>query len=919
MPQPIEPWNPDRWDHPDETFFLIDESGWAVPFEHGTERTPALASRRAARGRRTAAPRWAAGLASVVLFAAAPSAVAHGQDAEPAPAPSAEETVTGNVNIGVYGDSYTAGEGADDNQGADEYVDSRDQRHQSTHAPAAVAGSLIEGANPGLEVTMPFAASSGAVSADVHSPQQRAVDGTGHANPPQMGQVPADMDGVVVGLGGNDAKFADVMFDGAVMARDQEGMTARIGRILADDPAVTIEPISPEEMQAQIDEARATGTQPLNLAARLAMTYQDIRAQHPDAAMVVVNYPVAVDPDVEIDAPMGFGFNTDELAAIQQFANEVNAQIATAVENCGCGAALADVSDAFEGHEAGTADSDIVGLMRDEEDEVTHRQRERLHPNMSGAEKIGRTIADVMARELGVEPPAADADVDMGAHGVDLRVSPAPAQPDPVGARGQAFPPPSQWPGATSTEIDNVPPSHPDLPAESSPAPTTDPVTPTAPSAPATPSDEPPSVPGEDAPPPAAEPPPAPGIAPPDDLPVIPTAATPDDAPTAPDAEPGDDADGTPVLVVPGAPNQPSDPARPADGTPAGGDASPTTPAAPETPPSEGSGDDGRADEDPSDGDEPADGGERPVDDVVRPDEDEGPDDDPDSDDDTGSGDGGTDADRPVDDAVRPDDRSEPDDEPDDEPDGEPDGERVAPRAPDAEGTDAETAPSPSSPPSVASDPPAQPTPPAADDAPQVPDAPNPGPDRSDPPGLPTPPAPDSLPADDGGAPSGPQVDSSSPLSPTAPDVDDDVPEPPSPGNSNDDWDGPPEPPSPPAPPAPDSSPSVDTDPPSPPSPGGVAVSVSDGGGDSDSGWGSSGGAPSGGGGSGSDSSDGPGPGEGSMDAAAGSSSSGGSGGGESGSSADAPGPGEGSMDAAAGSSQGSGSGTSGDGIGLVS
>ncbi len=960
MPQPIEPWNPDRWDHPDETFFLIDEHGWAVPFEHGTERTPELAARRRLHGRSTAVPRWAAALAGAILIAAAPNAVAYGQETS---GPSASDEGA-DVVINVYGDSYTAGEAADDNDGEDEYLDPTDQRHQSSRAPSAVAGSLIEGANPDLEITMPFAASSGAVTADLNEAQRRGVNGPGNANMPQIGQLPSDADGVVVGLGGNDAKFAGVLTAGGYGFRNQEEMTEKINDLLAEDPAVNLDVLTPDEIAAQIAEARAAnegrapGTpevQPENLAARLAMAYQDIRAQHPDAAMVVVNYPVAVDPETEIDAPLGFGFTTDELTAIAEFAGNVNSQIDQAIANCGCDAALADVSEALEGFEAGRDPSDIVSLDHDDSDTSTHRQRELFHPKISGAEKIGRVIADVMARELGVESPAPDAEVDFDANSVDQMVSEAPGRVRTTGGRNRDTPPRSEWPGATATEIEGVPPSHPDLPAaEPAPAPTVVDELPDVPVPPAT--EDAPGLPAPVDLPDPIEAPDAPEPGEPDELPVVPIAASPDE-------EPGDDGEedapepSPVVVVVPGPTDDDdadddvddeipdeggsndaaksdetdeTDETGGADGTPvdeelpvAGSDVDPVDEVTPEeTAPV----DDGSEDRD-DESDDPDRDGDRPADEVVRPEE---SDDDEEPDSDGRDRDG----DRPVDEVVRP--EGSGDDDGEEEEDGDdPDVETEPPTQPSppsepappdmSDSTDSEPnvpdAPpelpepsQPDSPPTVDSTPPSQPSAPDVDD--DIPEPPSDGDSNDDwdgdfdsdpePPSQPEPSAPDSPPT----------VDSTPPSQPSAPDVDDDIPEPPSDGDSNDDWDGDfdsdPEPPSQPEPPAPDSPPSVDTSPPDNPgsSGGHHGIGVSWGGDDdNDSNDNSSNDndspaeSPSSGNNDNdspaespsSGNNDSPGPGEGSMDAAAASSQP---------DPSSEPGPGEGSMDAAAASSQ---------------
>ncbi|MEL6892937.1 MAG: hypothetical protein AAFP84_15195, partial [Actinomycetota bacterium] len=777
--------NSGRWEHPDRDFFLIDEQGWAVPFQHFTDREPALPERRRRVGRRTSVPRWAAAFAGAVLLAIAPSSIVVGQedggdrsDDAPAEQPSGDDATpapaegyTGNVNIGVYGDSYTSGEGADDGEGDSEYVSPTDQRHQSRQSPSATAGGLIAGANPGMTVTMPFAAASGAVSGNVHEPQDRYSE-PGYSNTPQLGQVPADVDGVVVGFGGNDAKFAGVMHSAATQDDEEAGdMSTRIASILAQDPPVTIEALTPEQIAQEIATARANNTVPTNLSARLAMTYQDIRAAHPGAAMVVTNYPVAVDPN-HPHGSTGVEFTREELTAVRDFAVDVNAAIAAAVAGCGCDAALADVSGALAGNEAGKTPSDIVPIDAWEHlsPGPTHQSREFLHPTPSGAQKMGAIVAETMARELGVEVPDATTTPNPGA--VDMRVSPAPADPPKVGRAQYPNPDRSTWPGTVPEAIE-APPSHPDLPADppgSTPAPevdTTAPDPPTPPEADGDPGATPeagdrPDVPTE---------PPAQPEAPtqPDDIPDPTDISFDPDQPTGDgDGSSGDepvDEPGGVVVEVPA----PADPPPLDDGA----DVAPTPPDDVVIPEDDEVDDDPEPDVDPDPEPDPAEGPaedpgatppatdedddipEPPTDDDSNDDWDGPPPEDPPAEDppsdDPPAGDppadeGEDDSPSPSDDVVRPDDGRDGDDDRDDDDDHDEPSESDQPSEPDQpdessgpnRGVDVtpDRTPMSDDAPDVHDTAPTQPEPPTSDDGPDV-DPQEDSPPSSDPPDQP--------------------------------------------------------------------------------------------------------------------------------------------------------------------------------------
>ena len=287
--------------------------------------------------------------------------------------------------IDIVGDSFTAGEGI-----RDTYIDPADQRHRSLVAPALQALSRLASDNPGLRVDADIVASSGAVTADFFN-DQKGPDGRGGeavVNPAQRDQVRPDTQVVIVGFGGNDAQFADVLANARPTADSPLDTRLKNLSALLDSAAADEE---------YLGQARASkpGRAP-TLVARMLQVLAGVSARAPRARIAVTNYPLAVDPQNKYAASI---VGERDLTSVRKFGHDVNAAIERAVRICRC-ATLVDMSGAVAGHEAYTSDSVF------NERPAEQSQRELFHPNQKGASLMANPIAMGIARLLGINTPA---------------------------------------------------------------------------------------------------------------------------------------------------------------------------------------------------------------------------------------------------------------------------------------------------------------------------------------------------------------------------------------------------------------------------------------------------------------------------------------------------------------------------------
>ncbi|TDQ04399.1 GDSL-like lipase/acylhydrolase family protein [Labedaea rhizosphaerae] len=301
-----------------------------------------------------------------------------------------------DYKIDIVGDSYSAGEGM---RGT--YFDAHDPRHRSPDAAGAQAMQKVEDANPSVTIHGAMGASSGAVTKDFFTPQQPESAGSPQVNNPQRDLVRPDADAVIVGFGGNDAHFAEVLFD-AITSGSGKAFT----KVLQDLQPMLDSQLSADEYRSQAANS-APGQAP-TVIARLLQVYQAVHERAPHAKLVVPNYPLAIDPKVK--TPYYSGFSKDELQRIQAFGKQLNAAIAKAVEVCGC-AELADVSQSMTGREVYTDNPGLtdtgVAFTGGVGKWASH---EPFHPNARGGALMSNAIAKALAKALGLKSPAPTGD-----------------------------------------------------------------------------------------------------------------------------------------------------------------------------------------------------------------------------------------------------------------------------------------------------------------------------------------------------------------------------------------------------------------------------------------------------------------------------------------------------------------------------
>ncbi len=130
---------------------------------------------------------------------------------------AAPEVARPTVKVVVVGDSFTSGEGATSStyrtvpvpvtteDGITYQVQQIDPAHQSSTAPTLQALNQIQAANPGADIQVTFVPVSGATRDSLY---QTTNPGTPFEQAPQINAVKG-ADVVIVGIGGNDARFSD--------------------------------------------------------------------------------------------------------------------------------------------------------------------------------------------------------------------------------------------------------------------------------------------------------------------------------------------------------------------------------------------------------------------------------------------------------------------------------------------------------------------------------------------------------------------------------------------------------------------------------------------------------------------------------------------------------------------------------------
>ena len=238
----------------------------------------------------------------------------------------------------ALGDSYSSGEG----------VEPYDPDSGNCHRSAGAYPSLAAGQDPAGAWTYRSVACSGATTDDTNRP-----DASGQIH--QVEETAAGVRLVTVTIGGNDARFADML------RRCALGSTPCTEK--NDDEEAWIE-----------NEVRP----------RLQTTYAKLRAAAPKARMVVLTYPhifqterhCSAEPGMQNDEKAWMRDRTDQL-------DDIIEEEAKAAE-----LDVLDVRDAFSGHEICTPEPWASGWG----------DPGPFHPNATGHEVLARSLVDFLNR-----------------------------------------------------------------------------------------------------------------------------------------------------------------------------------------------------------------------------------------------------------------------------------------------------------------------------------------------------------------------------------------------------------------------------------------------------------------------------------------------------------------------------------------
>ncbi len=248
--------------------------------------------------------------------------------ADPPPAVGGRQLLPFNpepVDYVALGDSYSSGEGAG------KYIDDTGGR-RGCHRSARAYPQLLE--LPGFTFIRRFFACSGAVTDNVTTIPQQARP---PEPAPQLDRISreewASVDLVTISIGGNNARFSDVIRQCAVFACQKGDRRARILN--------------------RVDETRE----------EVAATYAEIRARAPKATVVVLSYPNLFPAAGQNRKLCSTGPTT---LARQLFVNEVAQRLRDRLHEAASDAGLlyADVAPSFAGHEpCGPEEQWIFGLQ----------------------------------------------------------------------------------------------------------------------------------------------------------------------------------------------------------------------------------------------------------------------------------------------------------------------------------------------------------------------------------------------------------------------------------------------------------------------------------------------------------------------------------------------------------------------------
>jgi hypothetical protein len=305
-----------------------------------------------------------------------PTTAAFATTAGPDPvAPVATQTKP-TVKVTVIGDSFTSGEGATpstykmvpipgavDENG--QQVFGVDPAHQSSTAPTLQALNQIQAANPGADIQVTFVPVSGATRTSLY---QTTRPGTPFEQAPQINAV-KDADVVIVGIGGNDARFTDWI--NTVLWSKESTSTAAF----------------PQFMQPLNDGTYLT--QQVNLL-------NDISAlASPNASIISLGYPKAMPAEVPGTMTWWSPFSwstisqgeanmSNQLGSTLSSNNE-QASLIAGDQHPGQQFIFADVSNALQGNELFTSQEGLHGVD-------PSNINGSFHPNDLGQRLLGSVL-----------------------------------------------------------------------------------------------------------------------------------------------------------------------------------------------------------------------------------------------------------------------------------------------------------------------------------------------------------------------------------------------------------------------------------------------------------------------------------------------------------------------------------------------
>jgi GDSL-like Lipase/Acylhydrolase family len=326
--------------------------------------------------------------ADVVLFVAA-IAVVWATAPRTEPLPESVTAEAGEAVLAALGDSFTSGEGAP------RYFEgtNNEGENECRRAPTAYPTQLADVPEAADDVI--FIACSGARATHIHeSPQHpgEPIEGPASAGTeattevvrglPQLdnlqwqleqaGLAPEDIELVLVGIAGNDAGFGDIARTCVL-----PGDCSELGQAWLDSLEREVRPVVSRAYEA-IDEAL------------------------PETPVLVVPYPVPIDPKKDCDYS---AFDADEHEFLAAFTRRLDGVLREAAADSRFHF-LDEMIDALDDHQLCDGDADDVGVnflasnsvdgLLEQEVNPSHWFHNSMHPNPTGHRLMARTVGTWM-------------------------------------------------------------------------------------------------------------------------------------------------------------------------------------------------------------------------------------------------------------------------------------------------------------------------------------------------------------------------------------------------------------------------------------------------------------------------------------------------------------------------------------------